>query len=146
MLTVSLVNYTGKDSGVADTICYSNKDRFTYFQNDDVLVYMMDTRIFDRIRAENPAYLESLDGFTYCRNASSSYRKTDSSFVSMLIGAICLNAEPFFTYADSAFKESKFFPTLIDSGMTVSIYCGLATSLPTIPISRSIAWLPPRVR
>ena len=100
-------------------------DRFTYSQNGDVLVYMMDTldsRLMDRIWDEDPDFVSELDGFTYYRNTSSSYCMTHPSFVSMLTGELCRNEEPFFIYSHNAFAKSRFFPTLLENGMTINVY------------------------
>lgn len=125
-LAVTLVNYVQVDTS-SNYVYYSNKDQYTYSQEGDVIIYMvdtLDTRLFDRVLEENPEYLKEFDGFTYYRNASSCYRKTDPSFVSILTGYLCRNENPFFTDVTKAFEESSFLPTLKQNGFDVNIYGG----------------------
>lgn len=125
-LIATLINQSGVDTS-SNYIYYGSDDEFTCSQNGDALVFMvdtLDTRLFDRIMEENPEFLEELDGFTYYRNASSSYRKTDPSFISILTGHLCRNEEPFFSDAAKAFAESAFLPKLNENSLTVNVYGG----------------------
>jgi len=125
-LTVSLINQAEVDTS-SNYIYYGDIDRFTCSQNGDVLVFLvdtLDTRLFDQMREENPEYLTELEGFTYYRNASSSYRKTAPSVVSILTGYLCMNQNPFFTDVNNAFTQGTFLPTMQQNGMTVGIYGG----------------------
>lgn len=125
-LVVGLINHAETDIS-SNYIYYSDLDEFTYSEQGDVLVFMMDTldtRLFDRVLEEDAEYLKELDGFTYYRNASSSFRKTDPSFISMLTGYVCRNERPFFDDAAKAFEEGRFLPDLKKGGLTVNIYAG----------------------
>lgn len=125
-LVTSLINHAEVNEST-DNVYYSDIDEFTYSEQGDVLVFMMDTldtRLFDRVRKDNSDYLKEFEGFTYYRNASSSFRKTDPSFISMLTGYVCRNERPFFEDAEKAFQQGRFLPALKEAGFTVNIYAG----------------------
>jgi len=119
----SLLN-AGERPGVGEAYC-TEKDIFTVSGNGDVIVLMpdtLDTRIMDRVMAENSEFLKELDGFTYYRNTGGLFHKTDPTVVAMFTGEICKNQAPFYQFANEAFSGNEFFPALIDNGFTVNVY------------------------
>lgn len=122
-LAVLLINNT-QNKELTNIYC-SDAEQYTYSQNGDVIVYMIDTydvRLFNRMLEEDPEYAETFRDFTYYRNASCSYPLTESSFMSFITGINCYNEESFFHYTRRAFEESPFFPKLLENGLTVQIY------------------------
>lgn len=111
--------------GDLDSVYCSDEGLLDFSTNGDVIVVMLDTfdaRLMERALENDPERTDVFDGFTYYRNASSSYSLTETSFVSFLTGALCRNEDPYFVYCRKAFAESGFFPRLLDAGMTVQVY------------------------
>lgn len=121
---VFALNASRMSANITSVYC-SNEDYFTLSDNGDVVVVMLDTfdnRLLERAVVENPEYADVFSDFTFYENTSSSYGKTDTSFTSFMTGKLYHNEEPIYQFCRDAFRESRFFPALIENGMSIQIY------------------------
>jgi len=113
------------DSGDLGRYYCSDEDQFTYSDNGDVVVVMLDTfdmRLMEQALAEDPEETAAFADFTYYRNTSCSAMLTDASLLSFLTGEVYHNEEPYFLYCRRAMRENAFFSVMKDAGMTLNVY------------------------
>ena len=94
-----------------DSICLTDKGMYEYAAEENIFVFVLDRLDYDyidRILAEDPAFLDPLDGFTGYTNAISAYDRTAPALNQLLTGsesAFQIPASEF--YAKSWLEDGK---------------------------------------
>lgn len=94
-------------------------------KESNVIVFLLDFfdgRTMDSILAENPNFLEPLEGFTYFPNAISIHSRTYPSITYLLTGNICHFDQRPMSYVNNAFSNSNFIPELCRNNVDTGLY------------------------
>ena len=101
------------------------KDEFTVSENGDIIVFLLDafdTRYMQMAMDAYPEWMGSFSDFTYYPNTSSTYQRTEPSYINMLTRTRYYNQEPFYTWVDIALQDEPFFTVLRENGYTLDFY------------------------
>lgn len=92
---------------------------------DNVAVFILDTfdeTYFEEILAEEPEYLEPLDGFTYFSNNTGVYPTTKGAMPFILSGQLYRNETSFTQYVQDAYFKTDYYKDLHNAGYDIGIY------------------------
>lgn len=105
----------------------SEKGMFELSSKENVLVFILDRldgKYIDNVQADDPAFFDDLEGFTYYPNHMSLYGRTYPSVVYMLTGKASLYDQKADELFRQAYGEGKFLPTLRENNYTTKLYLG----------------------
>lgn len=97
----------------------------TVSAKENIVVFILDTfdeEFFREIQAENPEFLEPLDGFTHFNNATGMYPTTKGALPFILTGLANNNEMPYVDYTKEAFQNATQYDDLISANYDVGIY------------------------
>lgn len=103
----------------------SQKNIYKLSEKENVVVFCVDyfdARTMDAILAENPSFLEPLDGFTYFVNATSVHSRTYPSIPYLLTGNKCYFDTEFIKWVNESWENSTFIPTLSRKKIDIGLY------------------------
>lgn len=104
---------------------FDETHKFSFSQNENVIVLMLDafqTDIFQEILAEEPEIADSLEGFTYFRNALAGYSKTYPSVALMMSGQWYENDIPIQRFIKESFEKGSVPEALLRKGWRVDFF------------------------
>jgi hypothetical protein len=106
--------------------CQLTTDKmFELSSNENIVVLLLDhfdTKLFQRVLAENPEYTACLKDFTYYPDAISVFPLTDYSLPHMLTGKKYKNDMPYSEYIKQAWQDNKFYEILQENNYINDIY------------------------
>lgn len=102
----------------------TNKDLLSLSDNDNVLVFVLDTydiNYFKQALEEAPEFEEQLDGFVWFDNFSGCYPLTTWAVPFMLSGNYCKQGDPFAQVAINS-EQRLYLDELAENGYELSLY------------------------
>ena len=122
MLSVALTQDLSKQAGP-----FITKDgMFELGASHNIIVFILDHYDFsylETVRADDPTFYDSLDGFTLFDNTSSVYSRTYPSLIYLMTGIEeNYHTEPYNECVESAFDNTSFLPDLQDLGFKINAY------------------------
>ncbi len=119
-------------SAVSDTFL-SDKGLFEVGDEQNVIIFVLDyfdESYLEAVYAEDPVFLEFLDGFTCFTDAMSAYLNTRGSLPYLLTGQRYKNEQPYDAFISEAWENaSDRYGLLQDQNYDVSIYTHLETAV-----------------
>ena len=103
----------------------SKEGEFVLSGDTNVIEFVIDsadTTFFDQMLERYPEVKDSLSGWVWYTNATSSYSRTYPSFTYMLTGQHCRFDKPFATYVSDAFGASSFLEGIHNGGTDIRIF------------------------
>ena len=104
----------------------TNEGLYDISSDENVIVFVLDTfdqDYFNEVYAEDKAYVDFFDGFTYFSNMAGTYTFTAGAISYMLTGQYFENLQPYSEYVTDAWeKNADYYQTLQSNGFDVGIY------------------------
>lgn len=103
----------------------SDEGIFELSAEKNVLVFLLDrldVKYIDQVLADEPGFLDDLEGFTYYPDYTAMYARTYPSVGYLLTGQVGYFDKSAGQYFDEAYREGTFLPDLKTAGYTTKLY------------------------
>lgn len=103
----------------------STEGLYEVAKEDNIIVIILDrldNRYMDELMADDPHFLDKLDGFTRFTNNTTLYSQTFPAVANFLTGREYLWEETAAEFLKDAYQNSSFLPGLRDAGYRINLY------------------------
>lgn len=126
MATLFLTTSELKDKNRADYVGVTTKDLFTFSENQNVLIYILDTfdaKYLNQLIQEDSELMDTLlADFTYYPDTLGAFPTTKGALPQILTGKWYDNTTPYSEYIKEAWNNSTIYPDLTAENFDVGIY------------------------
>lgn len=129
VVTMSTLLFTTdglKEKSSSSGIGITTKDLFTFSENDNVLVYILDTfdaKYMDELVANNSDLVDAVfEDFVYYGDTLGAYPTTKGALPQILTGKWYNNETPYSQYIKEAWNNAYLYSDLIKKGYNIGIY------------------------
>lgn len=124
--TILKTDFSAEDGIYSSQFHYlSDEGIFELSDEKNILVFLLDrldVKYIDKVLADEPGFLDDLEGFTYYPDYTAMYARTYPSVGYLLTGQVGYFDKSAGQYFDEAYRDGTFLPDLREAGYTTKLY------------------------